>query len=160
VPYESFAKRGADESIGCVERILRTVGGASSVSVELLRRRLLERLSVVESVEEYSESLRLRLGGASVVLRRSFARGDFNAWSDVDLVVVSEKFRGAEILDRYSPLDPPPRVEAVPPGPGGVRGEPKEACVEVCAQQGLRHSRGRLRRVGGNDWAGHRVHHS
>jgi len=83
--------------------------------VELLRRRLLEWLSVVKSVEEYSESLRLRLGRASVVLHGSFARGDFNAWSDVDLVVVSEKFRGVRILDRYNLLGPPPpRVEVIP----------------------------------------------
>jgi len=47
--------------------------------VVLLRRRLLEWLSVVESVEEYSESLSLRLGRASVVLRRSFSCGGFNA---------------------------------------------------------------------------------
>jgi len=83
--------------------------------VELLRRRFLEWLSAVESVEEYSESLRLRLGRASVVLHRSFARGDFNAWSDVDLTVVSEKFRGVRILGRYNLLGPPPpRAEVVP----------------------------------------------
>jgi len=40
-----------------------------------------------------------------VVLHGSFACGGFNVWSDVDLLVVSERFRGVGILDRYNLLD-------------------------------------------------------
>jgi len=83
--------------------------------VEVLRKRLSEWLSVVESIEEYSKLLRSRLGRVSIILHGSFARGDFNAWSDVDLIIVSEKFRGVRVLDRYDLLNPtPPRVEPIP----------------------------------------------
>jgi len=83
--------------------------------VEILRRRLLEWLSVVKTVDEYSRVLRTRLGRVSIILHGSFARGDFNVWSDVDLIIVSEKFYGIRVLDRYDLLNPtPPRVEPIP----------------------------------------------
>jgi len=83
--------------------------------VEILRRRFMEWLSVVRSIDEYSQVLQTRLGRVSIILHGSFARGDFNMWSDIDLIIVSEKFYGVRILDRYDLLSPTPsRVEPIP----------------------------------------------
>ncbi len=78
-------------------------------SSEVIRRRIEERERVIEEVRRFAESLR---GRYSVFLVGSYARGDFNAWSDVDVVVVGE-FRGNP-LQRLRELDAPPGFELVP----------------------------------------------
>jgi predicted nucleotidyltransferase len=76
-------------------------------------------LEALEEVEAYARRLRATLGKVTVILHGSYARGDFNLWSDIDLIVVSEKFEEVRILDRYDIApQPPPRVEVVPLTPG------------------------------------------
>ena len=71
-------------------------------------------VEVLRCVEEYSRRLRERLGKVAVILHGSYARGDFNLWSDVDLIIVSEAFRGVRPLDRYDLLPKqPPLVEPI-----------------------------------------------
>ena len=83
--------------------------------VRIPRDRLVEWLNVVDIIEEYSHRLREKLGRVTVLLHGSYARGDFNLWSDIDLIVVSEKFDNVRVLDRYDLLNPiPPRVEVIP----------------------------------------------
>ena len=83
--------------------------------VRVPRERVEEWLCVLDEVERAASRLAEVLGRVSVLLHGSFARGDFNLWSDVDLVLVSEVFRGVRHLDRYELVWRllPPRAEVV-----------------------------------------------
>lgn len=79
----------------------------------LATRRAVERDRLIAVAAEYLA----RLGDGLVVDRAvvvgSVARGDFNAWSDVDLVVVAAELP-AQHLERYALLGRlPPRLEVV-----------------------------------------------
>ena len=81
---------------------------------EVLKERAKAREEVIEEVRRYVESLRERWGRITAVLFGSYARGDFNLWSDVDLIITSERFRGTNFVTRcVALLDAPPRVEAI-----------------------------------------------
>lgn len=83
--------------------------------VRIPRSRFDQWLKVLDIVEDYSRKLREELGRVTVILYGSYARGDYNLWSDIDLLVVSEKFRNVRILNRYDLIpQPPPGVEPVP----------------------------------------------
>ena len=45
--------------------------------------------------------LKKKLGKVTVVLYGSYARGDFNLWSDVDILLISDAFENIRFLDRY-----------------------------------------------------------
>ncbi|MCE4604427.1 MAG: nucleotidyltransferase domain-containing protein [Aeropyrum sp.] len=80
--------------------------------VRIPERRIEEWWKGLETARRYSLKLKEALGRVSVLLHGSYARGDFNLWSDIDLIVVSERFEGLRPLDRYELLpDYPPRVE-------------------------------------------------
>jgi predicted nucleotidyltransferase len=84
------------------------------VSVKIPRSRFEEWIKVLRLVKDYAKLLHRRLGKITVILHGSFARGDFNLWSDIDLVIVSEKFNNVRILDRYDLLgEKPPMVEPI-----------------------------------------------
>ncbi len=82
--------------------------------MRLPERRIREWLSVLDSLAEYARLVGSRLGPATVILYGSFARGDFNLWSDVDVIVVSNVFEGVRPLDRYDILPAVERIEPVP----------------------------------------------
>ena len=67
--------------------------------------RIREWLKVLGSVERFAARLVEKLGPVTIILYGSYARGDFNQWSDVDLVVVSDKFSGIRVLDRYKLIE-------------------------------------------------------
>jgi predicted nucleotidyltransferase len=69
--------------------------------VRLPRRRVEAWLEALARVERTAERLGGRLGRVTVLLHGSYARGDFNVWSDIDVIVASEAFRGVRQLDRY-----------------------------------------------------------
>lgn len=76
---------------------------------EIIRRRLRAREEAIRRVREFAESLR---GRYTVILVGSYARGDFNVWSDVDVLVVGE-FSGSP-LERLGDIDAPPGFEVIP----------------------------------------------
>ena len=39
--------------------------------------------------------------------------GDYNLWSDVDIVLIAPRFRGIRILDRLRHIDTPPGYEVI-----------------------------------------------
>ncbi|ESQ22293.1 MAG: Nucleotidyltransferase domain [uncultured Acidilobus sp. MG] len=81
---------------------------------DIIRARRAERERVIGELREYASRLRARLGRLSMALYGSYARGDFNLWSDVDVIVVSERFRDREFVTRCVELsDAPPRLEAI-----------------------------------------------
>ncbi|WP_338602586.1 nucleotidyltransferase domain-containing protein [Sulfolobus tengchongensis] len=71
---------------------------------KVLEERKKKREEVINRVREFAEELKRRFGKVSVVLYGSYARGDFNLWSDIDVIVISEGFEGIRFLDRYDLL--------------------------------------------------------
>ncbi len=69
--------------------------------MKLPRRRVEVWLEALDKAAATAERLAARLGSVTVILHGSYARGDFNVWSDVDLIVISERFEDIRPLDRY-----------------------------------------------------------
>lgn len=82
--------------------------------VRIPEKRIREWLNVLDSLVEYARLVGYRLGPVSIILYGSFARGDFNLWSDVDVLIVSDAFEGLRPLDRYDILPAVERIEPVP----------------------------------------------
>lgn len=61
-------------------------------------RRLRE---VLEAICGWAEEARRVLGGATILVFGSYARGDFNLWSDVDVIVISGAFEGVSFTRRW-----------------------------------------------------------
>jgi uncharacterized protein len=65
------------------------------VTVSAVARRRAERARLIATVEEWAGALVDRLPGVdAVVVFGSVARGDFNRWSDIDVLVVAEQLPG------------------------------------------------------------------
>lgn len=77
--------------------------------MEIVRKRVEERARVIEEARKWASKLKFK---TSVTLVGSYARGNFNLWSDVDLVVVSDELQGTP-LERLRGLDAPPGYEVI-----------------------------------------------
>lgn len=66
------------------------------------RRRLRRR--AINEAKEFAECVARRLHVVRAVLFGSYARGDFNAWSDIDVLIV---------VDNPLPIRPPDRLNLV-----------------------------------------------
>ncbi|MEM2728432.1 MAG: nucleotidyltransferase domain-containing protein [Candidatus Bathyarchaeia archaeon] len=71
------------------------------------RRRLREK-RILEA-KEWASRISFK---ATVILIGSYARGDFNLWSDVDILVISEEFVGSPV-HRLENLDAPPGYQII-----------------------------------------------
>jgi len=81
---------------------------------EVIKARAEERRRAIGEVKNYVEKLRERLGAISAAVFGSYARGDFNLWSDLDVIVVSQKFKDVDFVRRcLALLDAPPKVGAI-----------------------------------------------
>ena len=91
--------------------------------VRLPRERLEKWLEAVESVKNLALRASERLGGATIILHGSYARGDFNLWSDIDVIIVSRGFQGLRILDRIDLIAEAlqPRIEPIAMTPGELK---------------------------------------
>lgn len=69
---------------------------------EIAEDRRIEVQEVIKSIKGWSEEVRSAIGNITLILFGSFSRGDFNLWSDVDLILVSDAFRKVRYLDRRS----------------------------------------------------------
>lgn len=78
--------------------------------MEIVRRRREQREAVIELARNWVSSLGFQV---SAFLVGSYARGDFNLWSDVDIVLVSDVFGGTPVK-RLENLDPPPGFQVIP----------------------------------------------
>jgi uncharacterized protein len=79
----------------------------------VIARRRAERDHLIEQARRFAEALDPGLAVKAVVIFGSVARGDFNLWSDVDVLVlaaaVPERF-----IERVAALGPPPpRIEPI-----------------------------------------------
>lgn len=77
--------------------------------VELIRRRIEERERVIEEAGRWASRLSFKV---TAVLVGSYARGDFNKWSDVDVVLITDELRGSP-LERLRSVEQPPGYEVV-----------------------------------------------
>ncbi|NOZ88906.1 MAG: nucleotidyltransferase domain-containing protein [Crenarchaeota archaeon] len=75
-----------------------------------IRRRRLQRERVIAEARRWAATLP---APATVILVGSYARGDFNAWSDVDIVLAAPWLRGLGPLERLRLVDAPPGYEVV-----------------------------------------------
>ena len=81
---------------------------------EAVAARRVEREALIALAREYLDRLSRRLPVTAAVVAGSVARGDFNVWSDVDVVVVAEDLP-ARAPERMALLlaDAPPRVQPI-----------------------------------------------
>ncbi|MEM3833610.1 MAG: nucleotidyltransferase domain-containing protein [Thermoprotei archaeon] len=68
---------------------------------KILKERKRQRNNVIKSVRAFAKKVKKKLGKVTIVLYGSYVRGDFNLWSDVDILIVSEAFNNVRFLDRY-----------------------------------------------------------
>jgi len=83
--------------------------------VEHLEERRREREERLRKARRFAEEVRRALGKATVVVIGSTCRGDFNAWSDIDVVVISDSLPENPLhrLDLLADLLEP-GIEAIP----------------------------------------------
>jgi len=81
---------------------------------DIIKRREEERRRVIEKLKTYTNKLKKSLGKVTVVLFGSYARGDFNVWSDIDVIIISEGFKNIRFPLRCLELkDPPERLSPI-----------------------------------------------
>ncbi|HDI73470.1 MAG TPA: nucleotidyltransferase domain-containing protein [Candidatus Korarchaeota archaeon] len=73
---------------------------SNSALRDVLEERVRARKEVIEKLRAYARRLSEEQGRVSVILFGSFARGDYNLWSDIDVIIVSESFKGARFVER------------------------------------------------------------
>lgn len=76
-------------------------------------RRRNERAERLAGARAFAEALDPALEVRAVVVFGSVARGDFNLWSDTDVVVVADRLPH-RLLDRLAAVGSYPRVQPVP----------------------------------------------
>ena len=77
--------------------------------MEAIKERVRAREGIVNEAKAWAQKLAFP---ATVILIGSYARGDFNLWSDVDLLLIAD-FRGSP-LERLKGLDFPAGFEVIP----------------------------------------------
>jgi uncharacterized protein len=84
------------------------------VAGEIIARRRAERKGLIDLGRVYTRQLSARLTVRAAYVVGSVARGDFNVWSDVDVVIVADDLP-SRVPERMAVLvaDAPPRVQPV-----------------------------------------------
>ena len=82
--------------------------------IRAVAERHAERERLIEAARNHIEQLSQRLSIRQAAVVGSVARGDFNVWSDVDVVLVADELP-ERLLDRLDLLmeGRPPRVEVI-----------------------------------------------
>lgn len=80
----------------------------------VIQRRLAEQKEMIDRARGYVKTLRARLPIERAWVAGSVARGDFNLWSDIDVVLVVRALP-ERAVDRHGLFpDRPPGVEIIP----------------------------------------------
>ena len=77
--------------------------------MEIIERRIKERDKIINDTKKYALSLKFK---CSAILIGSYSRGDFNLWSDVDILIIGN-FSGNPV-ERINSIDFPPGYEIIP----------------------------------------------
>lgn len=96
------------------------MGDHRDAARRVIARRRRERDELVEKARRFAEGLDPDLGVRSAVVFGSVARGDFNVWSDIDLLVIADRLPERP-QDRGAALGAAPRVSAVAWTPAELR---------------------------------------
>ena len=81
--------------------------------LSVIERRRRERDAMVDTAAKFAAQLPAAIEPVAAVVFGSVARGDFNLWSDIDLLVVARRLP-SRALDRLAALgDPAPKVQAL-----------------------------------------------
>ena len=89
----------------------------------VLERRRAWRDALVEDARRFADALARRVELRAAVVIGSVARGDFNRWSDVDVLVIADALP-ARALDRLTACEPrPPMIQPIPWTPDEWRRE-------------------------------------
>lgn len=78
--------------------------------MEIVERRRRLRGKVIEAASKWARKLPFK---ATAILIGSYARGDFNLWSDIDVMVISEDFKGGPV-GRLKSMDMPLGFQIIP----------------------------------------------
>ena len=70
--------------------------------MEIIRERIKQRRKYIEYAFKFTDCALKKLGDSTLILYGSVARGDFNEWSDIDILVVT---RGELPLNPLKRLD-------------------------------------------------------
>jgi uncharacterized protein len=76
---------------------------------QVIARRRAERAARIATAKRFASQLETALGIWAVVVFGSVARGDFNQFSDIDVLVIAERLPERP-LDRFAVLGEPPDV--------------------------------------------------
>lgn len=89
----------------------------------VLERRRARRDVLVETARRFADELTERVELRAAVVIGSVARGDFNVWSDIDLLVIADALPERS-LDRLAAVEPrPPLIQPIPWTPAEWRYE-------------------------------------
>jgi len=78
--------------------------------MEVIERRKKLREKVAEVASDWAAKLPFK---ATAILAGSYARGDFNLWSDIDVLLISEDFKASPV-ERLKGLDMPSGFQIIP----------------------------------------------
>ncbi len=76
----------------------------------VIEERIRKRKQVIREVDLWARKLRFK---CTVVIIGSYARGDFNEWSDIDIVLISDNFKENPV-QRLKKIDFPANFEVIP----------------------------------------------
>jgi len=78
--------------------------------MEIIKKRVKLREKVIAEAREWAGRLPLKV---TAILVGSYARGDFNLWSDIDIILISDSFEGNPI-QRLKELNVLPAYQIIP----------------------------------------------
>ncbi len=106
----------------------------------LIQRRLAERAARIDRAAAWAARLAQRLDLVAAVVFGSTARGDFNKWSDLDVLVVARELP-LDVRDRLALVmaDSPPGLQPVAWTPEELleRRRRRDPIVEECGSVGV-----------------------
>lgn len=76
--------------------------------MEIIEKRMNQRNDILHNAIKYADSLKFK---CTAILIGSYARGDFNLWSDIDILIIGD-FQGNP-LQRLKNIDFPPGYETI-----------------------------------------------
>lgn len=78
--------------------------------MEIIKKRKKMKKQVIRKASNWAKGLPFRV---TAILTGSYARGDFNLWSDVDILLISDDFKGTPV-ERLMLLDIPAGFQVIP----------------------------------------------
>ena len=67
---------------------------------EIIREKSIQQKKELNNLDEWAKKVKTVLGPCTIILFGSYARGDFNLWSDLDLLLVSDYFESIRFFGK------------------------------------------------------------